>query len=286
MSLIKFYSYATAAENLRLTADTKEEKDCIKGKIAFKPNFFLEVALSESYPLQHGEVSSTPQKHPTQHTDSTGKLSKQEVLAGSSVRAKWLKIGDSNRITPPNIRRGERLMVYRLGDTDKYFWDTIDVDNHLRKLETVIWVFSATQKEEDGIDLDNYYYIVLSTHDKKIRLQTSAANNEPYRYSIQIDTDGSTVDISDDNGNKIHLSSKEHVIALENTDKSSVIIDKTEIFLNANDKITMNTSVVEINASTKVDINTPVTTLSDKLVVKGKSWFHDFVTFLNGFAGH
>ena len=57
------------------------------------------------------------------------------------VYAKWLQHGQSNRITPPFLGIGEKVLLYSFGNNDELYWTTMDTDSHLRKNEKAIWSF-------------------------------------------------------------------------------------------------------------------------------------------------
>ena len=57
------------------------------------------------------------------------------------VYAKWLQHGQSNRVTPPDLGIGEKVLLYSFGNNDELYWTTIDTDSKLRKNETVTWSF-------------------------------------------------------------------------------------------------------------------------------------------------
>jgi hypothetical protein len=141
-----------------------------------------------------------------------------------TVKATWLPIGDSNRITSPDVRRGEKVDIFKFGDADKYYWNTRGMNSKLRKLETVVWGFSATTDESEDLTADNFYYIEVSTHQKHIHLHTTTANGEPYAYDIQLNTDKGYFSIQDDIGNSVTMDSEAHELLMQNVDGSFIDI--------------------------------------------------------------
>lgn len=295
-SILAPYSYGIAAENLALTDD----KDAnTKGKIAYKPNRYLEVTLTEALPFYHGDINSETTTFNTRYESKSGSVTDEEVETSLSVKAKWLARGAGNRITPPNVRRGERLLIHRLGSTDQYFWETIENDNHLRKLETVIWIFSATKNEKDSIDIDSCYTLEVSTHSKRIRLTTSSANEEPYKYVIDLDTAFGALTIKDDIDNVIKLESKPKRILLKNSDNTllhivdkrlhlhaddEVLITTNKYTVQAKEKIIEQTSTKTTAASSSITNTTPQITDDGKVTVTGQV-LHRSNTTLNGLTG-
>jgi hypothetical protein len=287
-----------AAENLTLNAKDSKQSSA-KGSIDFKPNPYLEVTLTEALPFNHGEINESKPEYDSALKTRQGAVNATSTKTALSVRAKWLSRGQGNRITPPNVRRGERLLIHRLGSTDQYFWETIETDNHLRKLETAIWVFSATKDESVEIDFDSCYFVEVSTHEKRIRIGTSMADGEPYRYTIDLDTKFGKLTMTDDIDNFILMESKPKRILLRNADNSFVHMADTRMHFNADDEILITTkkytiqaseSMTEETATKKTDASSGITnttpTIKDNANVEVSGTVkHGGVTTLNGMIG-
>ena len=242
VSQLKFYSVGVVAANKPLTS------------------MEIEVTPMEDLPFVDGEITDKASKYKASATDKEGKAYSTEIDTTVSVKAKWLPLGQSNRMTSPDVRRGEVVMLYRFADTDKFYWTSLQNDTKLRKLETVIYAFSATVTEDEKGGADNMYWLEVSTHHKLIHFHTSKANGEPFAYDIQINTKDGCIVIKDDVGNLISFDSKEHRIEIINQDGSFVDVNKTKIFLKSTDLIQMDTKAVIINAET-VDENSTTRTV-------------------------
>ncbi|EKD22558.1 MAG: hypothetical protein ACD_84C00046G0002 [uncultured bacterium] len=157
------------------------------------------------------------------------------------MKATWLPLGGSNRITAPDVRRGETVVLYRFADSDEFFWVTLIDDFSLRKLETVVFAFSGTKVEGVKMDAGNTYFLEISTHSKMIHLHTSKANGEPYSYDIQLNTAEGFLQIQDDDGNFFKFDSADRHIVMVNRDQSKVEINKTIINFESSDEINMKT---------------------------------------------
>lgn len=185
------------------------------------------------------------------------------LLTTNSITAKWFKL-NSNRITPPDVRRNDKVMILRNGETDDYYWMDCNTAN-VKRLETVVWAFSADPKEPIAKDLSNAYRLELSTHNKTITLHTSKANEEPFEYAIQINADDGIFTVTDDVGNTITLNSRDTYIKAINKDKSFIDINKKDILIHAEQdikatarrNITMDCKELIVNASKKVTFTTP-----------------------------
>lgn len=203
MSKLRFYSIGIVAENKAL-----------KSK-------HVEVTPTEEMPMLNGELAPVAVDYKAKAVNNLGSSYETTVETTTTIKALWLPIGAANRITAPDVRRGELVNLYKFGDTDQYFWNTLNDDVKLRKLETVIYAFSATMNEAAEINDKTYYFIEISTHKKLITLHTSKDNGEPYGYDIQLDTGNGKLVITDDVGNYILLDSSQSQIKLQNIDGST-----------------------------------------------------------------
>ena len=189
VSKLRFYSIGIVAANKALSSN------------------IIEVTPIEELPMIDGELDANTTSQTATGVDAGGKSYSANTTMGNSLQAEWLRLGDSNRITSPDVRRGAQVVIYQFGDADKYYWQTVKDDSNLRKLETVIWGISATPNEGDKASADTMYYIEFSSHTKQITLHTSQANGEQWGYDIQINPGKGFILIKDTNENYIKLDS-------------------------------------------------------------------------------
>lgn len=122
--------------------------------------------------------------------------------------AKWKK--DNNKITPPNVCKGEKVIVYRYSNRDEYYWDVEYTDLTLRKEEHSVVTYSDKpnlDEEEDPIN--DRYTITVSTRDKYISIHTTDKYGEFTTYDIKLDTKEGNLNIKDGRKNSITLDSKQ-----------------------------------------------------------------------------
>jgi len=252
ISQLHFYSLALVASNKKLTS-----KD-------------IECTPIEHTTMLNGELSDSITSIIASAADASKANYSTSVDSTTSVTATWLPISDSNRMTAPDVRRGELVILYRFADTDKYWWQILRNDMNLRKLETVIYAFSGTTVEADPTDASNSYFMEVSTHRKYIHLHTSNANGEPYQYDIQINTEAGFIQIQDDQGNYIKLDTPAHQISMVNQDGSVVEVNKTNINLSCTDTINMSCKDLVVKAGSSISADTSKTTLNSPAVnIKG-----------------
>lgn len=241
MSKLKFYSLGIVAENKKLSS--KE----------------VEVTPIEEMPMLDGELAPVATDYNAKAKDSLGSSYEATVEATTTIKAKWLALGGGNRITAPDVRRGEMVMLYKFGDTDKYFWMTQNEDLKLRKLETVIYAFSGTTNEGAEINADTFYFIEISTHKKLITLHTSKDNGEPFGYDIQLDTNNGKLVITDDVGNYVLLDSSQTQIVLKNVDETTFDMKGPNLDVTVPQTYTVKCKDYKLDASGSVDIKSGTT---------------------------
>lgn len=232
-----FYSYGMVAMNKPLDTNT------------------IEVWAAEITPMVDGEVADNVEEYQAKGVDALGKSFNVKADTTKTIEAKWLPFGESNRLTSPDVRRGEPVMIWQFADdNESFFWTTVsNID--LRRLETVIFAISASPKEDEKPTSENTYYIEASSHKGAITIHTSQANGEPFAFDVQINAKDGNVVIKDNIGNYISMDSKENHLEMTNADTSTVSVNKKEILIFAPDKITMKSKDIDILASNHTNVH-------------------------------
>lgn len=177
----------------------------------------IEVAPIEDMALLSGEVTDNVTEVSASGTNGQGVNYLSKINVTSTIKAEWLPMSNSNRMTSPDVRRGEIVMLYRLADGERFFWVTFENNSNTRKLETVVHAYSGTKNEDEPMNEQNSYTQGVSTHKGFVNIiTTSKANGEPYLYNISVDAKNGVVTIKDDVGNFILLNSGESKIKLQN----------------------------------------------------------------------
>jgi hypothetical protein len=240
LSKLRFYSIGIVAANKPLK--TKE----------------IEVLPVEELPMIDGDLDDAQDSYTAQGTDASGKSYSSKLQMSNAIKAEWLPFCDSQRLTAPDVRRGESVVIYQFGDADKYYWTTLKNDNKLRKLETVVWAWSGTKKESDDMTPETSYFFEVSTHKKLVSFHTSQADQEAFGYDIQINTKESKIVITDTAGNEILLNSPEVQIRAKNSAGSYVEIIKHICNIYAKDTINSTTTTHNLTATEVFNIYTPL----------------------------
>lgn len=226
----------------------------------------IEATPIEDLTMLDGEITDNVMEVTTSGAGEDGSSYQTQLQSTASVKATWLPLGGSNRKTAPDVRRGEYVVLYRFGDTDKYYWTTLFYDMKLRKLETIIFVLSNTQDESQDGTAENTYFMEFSSHNKLLHIHTSKSDGEPFVYDIQLNTKDGSLTIQDDIGNFFSFDSKNVRLELKNADGSHIDMDRQVINLYAPDTINLRADKeVNISAGSSFNSDAPhITTKSNK----------------------
>lgn len=210
----------------------------------------VEVTPVEDLPMTDGQVTEQTSQFTGSGTDSRGNPYQTTVTQSSTVTAQWLPIGEPNRQTAPDVRRGEQVMLYRMADADKFYWCTMRADLSLRKLETVIYGFGASAKEGDAVDDATTYVLGFSAHQKRVWLSTSKANGELFAYTLNLDLANGIASLSDDIENSWSIDSQNHIVRIQNADKSFLELNKTMLNSMTTDGMNFKTNAFVVQSQT------------------------------------
>lgn len=223
-------------------------------------NLPLDSNMLEVYPVEEmgyadGEINDHRETIEMTGVDADGNEYKDSIQTSNTIVAEWLPFG-SNRYTAPNVRRGEKVILWQYADVDKYYWTIMGTEPYLRRLETVVWNFSNTRDESTTkLDSSNSYSVIVSTHTKEITVQTTKSDGESYEYIAKIDADKGIFVVTDDIGNQISIESGERRVSLHNSLGTSIVLDKKNIKMTATDTIEMSAKNIK-STSITYDITT------------------------------
>ena len=175
----------------------------------------LHITVNDWQSFYDGPITPSVDVVESASISDTGQHSIDKIQATQSIHATWMPSG-SNRVTAPNVRVGERVEVLQQSDAPIYFWRPAGLDDHLRKLETIVIGISGTPNEgENTMDPDNRYWMEISSHGKHVTFRTSAKNGEKVRFSGTLNTGDGEAHLMDDRGNKITLDCMEDHWSIE-----------------------------------------------------------------------
>lgn len=165
---------------------------------------YASVFLLEKAQLADEEVNSDEETSVNIEL-SDGTVKQLNVKEKFSVQAKWLRIGDSQRITPPDLVVGHHVMIYQKPGYDEFYWVKLFEENDIGLQEVVTYGWIAKHKDDtaevDPSYLEKMYRLTVSTKDGEIRFKTTDANEEQTTYNFFLDTMNGIMGFEDKQGN-------------------------------------------------------------------------------------
>lgn len=256
VSILQPYSVGVAAANL-LVGQTE-----------------LSVFPNEKMPHTDGEVTDNVVNMTTKGVDASGNNYSDNVETSLAIKAKWLSRNSWLKF-PGLVRRGEEVQIWRVGDTDQYYWELMGLSNHLRRKDIILIAVSNT-RDEKTVDLtaQNSVFFEINTVDKHITLSTPENDGEKCRFVIQLNYGDANFSLSDTIGNSIVMDSVAELIQMRNASDSFLKLDKSEIVGEASEAIKFKTKLFDITAG-NVEYNSSSLTHNGKNV--GESHAHSGV---------
>ena len=195
-------------------------------------------------------------------TNVDGDVTKGYDGSTNTLQAKWLNLEGSSRSSPPNIRAGEKVHIYRYGELENgYYWTTVgSADMKLRKLEHVVTEWSDKKGQGEAGPADRYR-MVISTKKGLFDFLSSVTNGEKAKFNINANFKKGILNFGWDTGVGIRLDANTRRMTLFGaglTIKEGNLFVKKEatviedIIGKANCKITQKVTCMETNASVKV----------------------------------
>lgn len=232
ISKLKIYSLGTVASNKPRNSNV------------------IEVLPIEVNPMVDGEITDNATTQQSKGLSDNKTPYQTETTTTSTIQATWLPLGQANRQTSPDVRRGEEVVIYQFADHDEFFWNTKLNDLAMRKLETVVYGFSGTAVEGAKVEESNTYLLEISTHKGLVRLHTSEANGEFTGYDVTINAKDGFVKIADTDGNYFLLDSRAKQLRMENVSGSFLDITDQVATLHTGESINLTTKAFSLKADT------------------------------------
>jgi hypothetical protein len=241
ISQFKIYSYGIVADNKALSSK------------------IINVTPIEIASMLDGELASNPTTVESKGKDIHEKEYNISVTKDNVIEATWLPFG-TNRVTAPDVRRGEPVLIWQYGSTDKYYWSILGLKDDLRRLETVVYAFNANPSEASKeFNPDDNYFIEISTHNKQVTFHTSKANGEPFVYAFQFNTGEGKVLLADDAGNSFEIDSNVPHMKMTLNTGTKVHLDNQKILAEAITELKIKVGVTEMTFTPSITIlKTPV----------------------------
>lgn len=123
------------------------------------------------------------------------------------ITASWLNEGNNNRITAPDVCKGEIVKLFNMYEGDDHQWSTLFTKPMLRKREKLIIYISNKASIEDEEDLSKGYFLLIDSINKKTIYHMSDNDGEFTSYDVSIDGKVGSFMVKDGRDNKIEIAS-------------------------------------------------------------------------------
>lgn len=227
-----------------------------------KERTILVVPITQT-PNMKGKLEYVPYKITTNGVNAKGMAYTDTITSSSALTAVWYTDG-GNRITAPQMRKGERVELFRFeGDSVIYFTQcNFDRNLKLQEAQTDSW---AAKKQSDYKDIVestafNTYSRTIDGTNGFMEYRLSEANGEISPWLFRMDAKKGVMYITDLKKNIIEIDTAKTIITIENADGSKVVLDKQVINIYAPDTINIEAGkTINIKAP---DINVECTNLN------------------------
>lgn len=188
----------------------------------------VKISPMEQLAFQKGDMTSDKRQYQANTPNAAGVKQASQIEGSNFIVAKWFAQNSTNRLSAPDVYKGESVQLYRFADTDEYYWTAMFREPTLRKLETML-VGCSNNPGGGAFTRDSSYYAEVSTHDSRVAIHTAQSNGEPYGYDIVIDAAQGVITIMDTVNNTITLDSRTNTIQLSAQAKVNVIAPEVNI---------------------------------------------------------
>lgn len=217
------------------------------------------VFVKKDHPHADGEVTSDVKIESRESSATAGTKQSSSVMKSNAKPAKW-KGNDPNRITPPDVRVGSQVMLFKIKGSKQLYWTIWDLGPEKHRCEHVVYAFNASASATENVpfDFNNYYVLEVSPLNGRINITTSAANGEVTSYFFSLDGKKGQFSLIDTEGNLINLNSPKNTWLMRNADDSLInmaqknisIMNKGDTLINSEQSISMKTNALSIDANT------------------------------------
>ena len=255
----------------------------------------LNVYCPELFPSASGMLDNTTRQESVELMDIFQNPIQTRIQTTNSLEAEYFDM-TSNRQYPPDVRKGEAIMIIQYSNDPKYYWYSSGRSDDLRTEERLRWSIAATKAVSKQLDDSNSYYIEFNSIEKTLHLHTSKANGELHTYDWLFDLKTGTVSFYDDIGNEIEMVSDDYRISMKNGKGAQLTVNGEDVLIMAPRDIIikagkqlvyqvpyitfnksgsgkavteMNVSGLTINADNIISLNAPVVETSGNVKVKG-----------------
>lgn len=224
----------------------------------------LKVQEKGTLPFVDGEVDDHDGVESFSLENESGEEENVDITLSNFIPCEYFGgFGLSNRSFPPDVVKGEQVLIIKNADSDLRYWLSLGRDDNYRKNEILRMAVSNRQDLSEDLDDNNTYFIEMDTKfAKRIRIKLNNSDGEDHSYELNIDGKNSKASLSDDIGNKFLLESNVPRIKMQNS--SGSLID-----LNDKDGLICLPRDLTIMAGRQIVVKAPVFTAN---IAKSTVW--------------
>jgi hypothetical protein len=210
------------------------------------------VYLPSLFPQADGRVSASVKQVDRSSVNAAGEEIKSTLMHSNAVPAVWKNMGNTNRLTSPDVREGSQVAIYQVSGQNKYYWTTDGVNASTFRLESVMWGWSGSPdvSENADFDVDKFYMAKVDTRTGLMAVRTAMANGEKSMWDIQINGMEGIIQIGGNEGSFMVMNDMERAFTYTNADKSFLRIEKKKMTVYMPEQLNLFTDV-DINIKTK-----------------------------------
>jgi hypothetical protein len=181
------------------------------------------------------------------------------VTSSNHIVATWG--GSSNQRTPPLIRKGEPVKLYKVANQDKFYWEPTGKGRDFRKTDRVQFEVAAIGADKTGGEKNdsNTYSAYLDSENQKVGFKTSQDNGEVAAFSMEADLKKGTFHLSDNKDgvkNRIYMdtgsSSGVPIIQLNLSSGATIKMEGDDVYIKVPKRLL-------IDAGDRIIVNSPLT---------------------------
>lgn len=214
----------------------------------------IKVFVKEMSPHATGKLADNTSSESFSVAGADGKPISGNVKTTSCVTAEYMDL-IPNRSFPPDVVKGEQVILFQYANSDIYYWISAGRDDKLRRGEILRFGASDDMAVVKDLTDANTYYIELDTKvSKRIRLSTCKSNGEAFKYELIFDAKNNKLTLGDDKKNQIEMFSDIPRIVLHNTsgttvdmnDKNLLLVAMQDMLIRADESILVKTPKLEV----------------------------------------
>ena len=211
----------------------------------------IEVWVKEIMPDKIGNTDEKENLTSVSNSYS-GKVKTAIVDKTKMIKARWFPYSDPNRVTPPDVCKGEPVLIFTYAGIDDYLWTTFQSVPAYRKLEKAVWLFSDNKSMESKDTLEDAYRLEIDTYDKQVWFHTATANDEYTTWDMQWDTGIGQFTLIDGKQNEIQIQSFRDRLNISIRQDADILIDNDTTYYNGHDYTFHNGNNITIKNGLKV----------------------------------